>query len=180
MGKSIDITGQKFGKWTIISQQGKDHRGNVLWLRRCECGAESTTIASNVKNGSSLQCPKCAAKALSIDRYKEAFPEAMWNKVVLQAERRGINIEISKREAHQLLCDQKYSCALSGLPIRIALSPLEYRELKQTASLDRIDSSKGYTQGNLQWVHKTINLMKNTINNAEFIELCTKIASHNV
>ena len=30
----------------------------------------------------------------------------------------------------------------------------------KTASLDRIDSSKGYTEDNIQWVHKDVNQMK--------------------
>ena len=31
---------------------------------------------------------------------------------------------------------------------------------KGTASLDRIDSTKGYVRGNIQWVHKDINWFK--------------------
>ena len=37
-------------------------------------------------------------------------------------------------------------------------------------SLDRIDSSKGYEENNVQWVHKDINLMKNKYDNKYFIE----------
>ena len=46
-----------------------------------------------------------------------------------------------------------------------------------TASLDRIDSSKGYVIGNVQWVHKDINIMKNKFDNQYFIDMCKKIAS---
>jgi hypothetical protein len=47
------------------------------------------------------------------------------------------------------------------------------------ASLDRIDSSIGYVEGNVAWVYKPINIMKQTLNSAEFIDLCKKIANHN-
>ena len=51
---------------------------------------------------------------------------------------------------------------------------------KTTASLDRIDSSKGYTTDNIQWVHKDINIMKNDYGNDYFIEICKKVAKNNV
>lgn len=48
-----------------------------------------------------------------------------------------------------------------------------------TASLDRIDSSKGYIEGNVQWVHKRINKMKLDDSDTEFIEWCRLIADFN-
>jgi hypothetical protein len=49
-----------------------------------------------------------------------------------------------------------------------------------TASLDRIDSSKGYIEGNVQWVHKFINIMKNGFSQEEFIYLCQQVAKNHV
>jgi hypothetical protein len=48
-----------------------------------------------------------------------------------------------------------------------------------TASLDRIDSSKGYEEGNIQWVHKHINFMKRTYSQEYFIDMCKKVADNN-
>ena len=48
-----------------------------------------------------------------------------------------------------------------------------------TASLDRIDSSRGYVIDNIQWVHKDINWLKNDWSQKEFIELCSRVANHN-
>jgi hypothetical protein len=45
--------------------------------------------------------------------------------------------------------------------------------------LDRVDSSKGYIEGNVQWVHKTINLMKQSFNQKEFIHFCKLVANNN-
>ena len=41
--------------------------------------------------------------------------------------------------------------------------------------IDRIDSSKGYVKGNVQWVHKNVNLMKGKFDQEYFIEMCKKI-----
>lgn len=38
-----------------------------------------------------------------------------------------------------------------------------------TASLDRIDSRRGYIEGNLRWIHKDINIMRSNMTDAEFL-----------
>ncbi|QZE11466.1 HNH endonuclease [Streptomyces phage Jada] len=43
------------------------------------------------------------------------------------------------------------------------------------ASLDRIDSSIGYVEGNVQWVHRDINRMKSDFDESYFIEMCRKV-----
>jgi hypothetical protein len=47
----------------------------------------------------------------------------------------------------------------------------------QTASLDRIDSSKGYEIDNIQWVHVMVNMCKNKYPQDKFVEMCKAIAS---
>lgn len=45
-----------------------------------------------------------------------------------------------------------------------------------TASLDRIDSSKGYEIGNVQFISTAINYMKNTMSHEDTLKLCKIIA----
>lgn len=47
------------------------------------------------------------------------------------------------------------------------------------ASLDRKDSSVGYTKNNIQWVHKAINRLKTDFNQKKFIELCHLVSNFN-
>ena len=47
-----------------------------------------------------------------------------------------------------------------------------------TASLDRIDSTKGYVENNVQWTLKKINIMKNVFSQKEFIYLCNKVSKN--
>jgi hypothetical protein len=54
----------------------------------------------------------------------------------------------------------------------------EVKEKKQTASLDRIDSTKGYIKGNIQWVHKDVNKMKWNWNQSNFINWCKLITNY--
>ena len=50
-----DLTGQKFGKLTAISQVGiKNHK--TQWLCACDCGNKKTVLAESLKNGNTKSC----------------------------------------------------------------------------------------------------------------------------
>ena len=72
---------------------------------------------------------------------------------------------------------QNQKCALTGEQIFLS----ESRRTTQimTASIDRIDPTKGYVIGNIQWVHIIVNYMKHKLTNEQFISWCTKIHNYN-
>ena len=74
-----------------------------------------------------------------------------------------------------LFIKQNRKCALSGLELSF---PKINGDQSYTASIDRIDSSLGYIEGNVQWVHKDINIMKNKYDQDYFIQMC-KLISEN-
>jgi hypothetical protein len=47
-----------------------------------------------------------------------------------------------------------------------------------TASLDRIDSKKGYTTDNIRWVHTMVNMCKNKYREEDFIKMCIDITNN--
>jgi len=57
--------------------------------------------------------------------------------------------------------------------------PNNDRSRIQTASPDRIDSTKGYATDNFQWVHKRINRMKNILSTDELLFWVNKIYNEN-
>ena len=56
MGKLIDLTGQRFGRWTIIKHKASTKYGVARWLCRCDCGAISIIEGASLKRGSSTSC----------------------------------------------------------------------------------------------------------------------------
>ena len=60
--------------------------------------------------------------------------------------------------------------------IKFAKNDLERRKGIMTASIDRIDSDKGYYIGNIHWVHKAINKIKWDYTEPYFIELCEAVS----
>lgn len=51
-----DITGQKFGKLTVIKTSGKSKSGNIKWLCKCECGNTTEVVGSKLRNGHTKSC----------------------------------------------------------------------------------------------------------------------------
>ena len=87
------------------------------------------------------------------------------------AKSRCILFEISPKDMWDLFVLQESKCVISGVQISL--------DKPRTASLDRIDSKKGYTKDNIQWVHKIVNIMKWNLSQDEFISWCKQIASNN-
>lgn len=54
-GKFIDLTGQKFGRWTVLSREPSKN-GASMWLCRCECGTERVVDAHGLRRGTSTSC----------------------------------------------------------------------------------------------------------------------------
>lgn len=92
------------------------------------------------------------------------------------AKERKLRFNIPIKYLWELFQQQSRKCALSGLELRFQTTRKDY---DATASLDRIDSSKGYIKGNVQWVHKNINYMKQEMTNEEFFHWIELIHKHN-
>jgi hypothetical protein len=54
------IPGEKYGKLTIISEAGRNPKGNIMWICRCDCGRTVEYHGSQLKKGKAVTCQKCA------------------------------------------------------------------------------------------------------------------------
>lgn len=100
------------------------------------------------------------------------IPLTYWNGVIINATRVGRSVAVSIEDAWNIFLQQNRKCALSGQPIEFTASKII------SASLDRIDSSKGYIKGNIQWVHKNVNKMKSNFSDQKFIDTCKLVADY--
>ena len=55
-GKGINLTGQRFERWTVIEKAGSNKSGQVLWQCLCNCGNERIVIGVNLTSGRSKSC----------------------------------------------------------------------------------------------------------------------------
>lgn len=56
MGKFIDLTGQKFDRWTVVELAGRGKDRRPSWLCRCDCGTEKVVSGGNLRTGNSKSC----------------------------------------------------------------------------------------------------------------------------
>jgi hypothetical protein len=172
--KVVNLSGQNIGKWAVLYRSNEPTaNGSQAWICRCECGIEKPVSQPYLLSGMSTMCSACAHKPRPYPPNK--VPLLKWRWFKKNADRRRITISISNEEAYSLLVQQGFKCALSGLRIQL---PFDSHDIC-TASLDRIDVTKGYELGNTQWVHRDINLMKNTLPEPYFINMCRQVATHN-
>lgn len=170
-----DLTNQTFGKWTVLRKLGQiGPTKDVLWECRCQCGLTKPVKRFFLTKGYSKQCKRCAKLPR---QYKEELSECVWNAVVRNAIRREIQLEILRTEALEIFIAQDRRCALSGVEIQLPKTGTDFIQGVWTASLDRINSQLGYVVGNVQWVHKDINMMKGSLTQDRFISLCKLVAT---
>lgn len=50
------MTGQRFGRWTVIQQAGRSSNNSVIWQCKCDCGVIKNVNGVTLRNGSSLSC----------------------------------------------------------------------------------------------------------------------------
>lgn len=167
--KYIPIVGEKYRDWEVISNKifKKNTNRATYWKVRCKCGKEAIRDASHLVNNKVSSCKSCAALSLS-------FEKSYYNKIKRRAEKAGFEFNIS---FEYFLSIFNKKCSISGEDIHFGKHWTKLSE--QTASLDRIDNSKGYVVGNIQWVHKDINFMKGKLTLHRFLELCHKINNNN-
>lgn len=52
----IDLTGQRFGRWTVVEHAGATARKQTLFKCRCDCGNEGIVRSTALRKGQSLSC----------------------------------------------------------------------------------------------------------------------------
>lgn len=174
--KLIDLTKRPpFGKLTVLRRVPSTN-SQTRWECRCECGNITTVQGVHLRSGHTKSCGcswyQFGEKHKSWKGYKE-ISSKFFKSIQYNAKMRQLPFEISIVQLWELFLKQKRKCALSGLPIEFEAN---HGRIKGTASLDRIDSTKGYTNDNVQWVHSTINSMKWDMPQEEFIHMCDVVS----
>jgi hypothetical protein len=149
--------------------------GRVIPVKCVKCDniiyQNNTDFLNNKKSYCSIECKK-------ID-YKSDY-----HHYLLQVKKRAnkINKEFDLDEEFlKNLLEQKQNnkCNISNIDIKIYPYKTE-KSISNTASLDRIDSKKGYTRDNVQWVCLGINYMKLDFSNDELHKLLKLIKENYV
>jgi hypothetical protein len=153
-----DLVGQKINNWTVIRFVPIGERKDIqrCWEIQCKCGRIFHKSCAKIRQR--LQCRYCTGR-----QYVGKISGNLFSFIKKSARYRNIPFDIDKEILNDLLIQQDYKCAITGLAIDIADTSYEQNHGKSTASLDRIDNTKGYIKGNVWWLHKKINILKHIL-----------------
>ena len=161
----------------------------------CSFEKENRYIKSAEKKG---RRHFCSLKCQAVHEGASRFPGDSWNKSERNIqhlksisgnsrdEYTGFRILLSSCKKRNKECDvdlpylkylwekQNGKCAITGVDLKLEAS---YNKNYQ-ASIDRIDSSKGYLKGNIRFTSVSVNWLKSNLDDNhlnEFIEICKEL-----
>lgn len=150
MGKIIDLTGQRFGRLTVIEFAGKDSAHHSRWLCQCSCGNKKIVNRSNLVLGKILSCGCLRREQAS-----------QLNRTHGQSDTRLYSIYCNMISRTENPNASAYDC-YGGRGIKICA---EWRNnfgafrdwslsngYNNNLSIDRIDNDLGYVPSNCRWV----------------------------
>ena len=176
MPKLIDLSGQRFGRLTVI-ERAANNGTKTMWECKCDCGNTKVVSGSNLKNGNVKSCG------------------CYWRDVVPKVnQEKNFRHGDSGTKLHKVWANMRYRCNnprckcydnYGGRGISICAEWSSYENFRDWAlrngyaeglSIDRIDNDGNYEPANCRWVS-----MKTQINNRRVSRMLTyNGASHTI
>lgn len=187
--KYNQFIGQQLGKLKIkevVITKAKNNHSTYGFVCDCSCGNKDLIKdCSSVKAGRATSCGcrrrnyynTIVGKDSPLFTGHEEISGKYWASLKQSAKLRGHDILLTIEQAWDLFIEQNRKCTLTGVLLTFPKSTRTTDWSLSTASLDRIDSDKQYEIGNVQWVHKDINLMKQQYTSDYFIYMCHMVAA---
>lgn len=149
-----DLSGIVFGKLTAIWPAGT-RKGSIVWLCFCGCGDLKLVTQTCLSSGqtSGKHCKKCNP------RIDGTTPHTLWAGARQRARRDNLDFNLSVSDIIiPNICPK----------LGILLFSSKGRMGQNSPSIDRKDSSRGYTKDNIQVISWKANRLKNNGTKEEF------------
>lgn len=153
----------------------------------CGCEKEISEFLQDkqASKGYRNQCKLCLRERYKLiwNKRREGYNEAMrkyrsTNKGAImtsitaakqRSKKQGIPFDLDLEYVTNLFDKQKGLCAITG-EVMVPKS-----KDRMSPSLDKINPSKGYVKGNVQWLTWKANMIKQDLNMEELRDFCTKV-----
>lgn len=134
-----DITGQKFGKWTVVSYAGRNDN-STTWNCICECGTKSQVNGQNLRTGKTHSCG-CAVTTHGASHTAEY---RCWSSMIARCYNKNVRNYKDYGGRGISICD-RWRHSFENFIADVGLKPTPGH------SIDRIDVNGNYEPGNVRW-----------------------------
>lgn len=179
------MKGKTYGRLLIIESCGITTAGHIIYRCKCNCGNFCERTGTSIRRSKNSSCGCYTPPAGKESPHWKGVGEisaAWFDQCVIRSangskgNRKIKDIDIDMNYIWDLFLQQKRRCVLTNIELTFPKNNGSKAKRESTASLDRIDSDMGYVRGNVQWVHKHINIMKNIYKLPYFLDMCKKVA----
>src|SRR5579872_1915065 len=164
--KSLDLTGQRFGRLLVIDRKRDKDSNTTYYLCKCDCGNEKRVSCSNLK--STTRSCRCLQKELVSKRTRKSSGYSILTSIVTYYKRnaklRNLQWDLSRSVVAELIMLPCYLCGRQNQ----TGTKTKYGDVLFHNGIDRLDNTKGYTLANSVPCCKTCNLAKNDLSFEEF------------
>ena len=163
--RSPSYVGQRFHDLVVIRQYST--KKHLRFVCKCDCG-NTTDIRKESLIGPRAQNKSCGCRQYTSKRGQHDPRGYLLGRARTRCEQSGMDFTITKEDI--IVPDL---CPLLGIPI----IP-KAKDRHHSPSLDRKDSSKGYTPDNIWVISTRANTLKNSAHSDELLLLATKLKEH--
>lgn len=147
MPKTYDLTGQKFGRLTVLKCTGQDKHHDNTFLCKCDCGNEKIVAGYRLKNGHTQSCG-CYNREVTSEYFTKHGLSTeplyfVWKAMIARCENPENPNYFRYGERGISVCDEWhdvetfYKWALEGY--------------EEGLEIDRVNNDGGYSPDNCKW-----------------------------
>lgn len=68
MAKRLQLTGQQFGRLSVMGFAGKNSKNKAVWLCKCVCGSQKEVLGQSLVQGATISCG-CANREINARQF---------------------------------------------------------------------------------------------------------------
>ncbi len=172
--RKVDLTGQVFGRGTVISKSGNKNN-RTMWNMQCECGNTYQTATTSLQLGHTKSCgclrqdiARRSTNQLHISNKRDITTAGLmmlYASYKSGAKKRNLVFDLTIDQFKDITSRYCDYCGIK--PLQIKTGRRSHGQYTYNG-IDRVDNTKGYTIDNVTACCKICNRAKREMSHAEF------------